>query len=105
MPTSITATSTGASAKTANAIAVSTSKNDSAAGWRSSTSGRTAASRRRPPRTARRSGSPSTLIRSRIETRCGLVNSPVRSPRARSRVSIIRAVEVLPLVPVMWMTG
>ena len=45
------------------------------------------------------------LIRSRIEDRCGLVNSPVRSPRARSSVSIIRAVEVLPLVPVMWMTG
>ena len=34
--------------------------------------------------------------------RCGLVNRPVRSPRARSSVSIMRAVEVLPLVPVMW---
>ena len=44
-------------------------------------------------------------IRSRTEVRCGLVNSPVRRPRARSSDSIIRAVEVLPLVPVMWITG
>ena len=37
-PTSITATSTGASANAANIMPVSTSKNDSAAGCRSSTS-------------------------------------------------------------------
>ena len=51
------------------------------------------------------SGTPSTQIRSCIDDRCGLVNRPVRRPRARSSVSVIRAVEVLPLVPVMWMTG
>ena len=37
MPTSITATSTGASAKTAKAMPVSTSKNDNGTGWLSST--------------------------------------------------------------------
>ena len=49
--------------------------------------------------------SPSRLIRSVIRSTCGLVNRPVRSSSARSRVSIIRDVEVLPLVPVRWMTG
>ena len=38
MPTSIIATSTGASANAANAIAVSTSKNDIRTWWRPSTS-------------------------------------------------------------------
>ena len=33
------------------------------------------------------------------------MNRPVRSPRPRSSASVIRAVDVLPLVPVMWMTG
>ncbi len=51
------------------------------------------------------SGSPSMQIRSRMEVRCGLVNRPVRRPRARSSRSVIRAVDVLPLVPVRWMTG
>ena len=50
----------------------------------------------------RSTGSPSSAIRSRDRVRCGLVNRPVRSPSARSSVSIIRAVEVLPLVPVRW---
>ena len=45
------------------------------------------------------------LIRSRIVCRCGLVYRPVRSPWARSSESIIRAVDVLPLVPVMWIDG
>ncbi len=44
-------------------------------------------------------------IRSRIDDRCGLVYRPVRRPRVRSSVSVIRAVEVLPLVPVTWITG
>ena len=44
-------------------------------------------------------------IRSVIDSTCGLVNRPVRSPVARIRVSIIREVLVLPLVPVRWMTG
>ncbi len=51
------------------------------------------------------SGSPSTQIRSRIDTRCGEVNRPVRRPRSRSSVSIIRVVDVLPLVPVTCTTG
>ena len=51
------------------------------------------------------SGSPSTEIRSDIRSTCGLVNRPVRRSWARSRVSIIREVEVLPLVPVRWITG
>ena len=50
-------------------------------------------------------GSPSTTIRSVIDSRWGLVNRPVRSPSARTRASIIRAVEVLPLVPVRCTTG
>ena len=45
------------------------------------------------------------VIRSRIDTRCGEVNRPVRSPRSRSSVSIIRVVDVLPLVPVTCTTG
>ena len=51
------------------------------------------------------SGSPSMEIRSLIRSTWGLVNRPVRRSRARSRVSIIRDVEVLPLVPVRWITG
>ena len=50
-------------------------------------------------------GSPSIMIRSVKRTRCGLVNSPVRRPCARSRLSIMRLVDVLPFVPVMWMTA
>ena len=42
------------------------------------------------------------LIRSLIFSTCGLVKRPVRSWKARSRLSIIRAVDVLPLVPVRW---
>ena len=44
-------------------------------------------------------------IRSPIRSTWGLVKRPVRSSVARSRVSIIREVDVLPLVPVRWMTG
>ena len=50
-------------------------------------------------------GSPSRLIRSVIDSRCGLVNRPTRSPMVATRVSTMRAVEVLPFVPVRWMTG
>ncbi len=46
------------------------------------------------------SGSPSTLMRSLIFSRCGEVKRPVRRSRARSSSSIIRLVLVLPLVPV-----
>ena len=50
-------------------------------------------------------GRPSTAIRSVTDSRCGLVKRPVRRSKARSRASTMRAVEVLPLVPVIWMTG
>ncbi len=50
-------------------------------------------------------GSPSKAMRSRMSCRCGLVKRPVRRPNSRSSRSVIRAVEVLPFVPVMWMTG
>ena len=45
------------------------------------------------------------LIRSVIDSTCGLVNRPVRRPRARTRPSTIRAVLVLPLVPVRCTTS
>ena len=51
------------------------------------------------------SGSPSMEIRSVIRSTCGLVKRPVRRSSARSRVSTIREVEVLPLVPVRWIAG
>ena len=52
-----------------------------------------------------RSAAPSRLIRSVDDCTCGLVNRPVRRPNARSSDSIMRAVDVLPLVPVMWIDG
>ena len=33
------------------------------------------------------------------------MNRPVRSPNSRSSASIMRVVEVLPLVPATWITG
>src|SRR4051812_3395205 len=51
------------------------------------------------------SGVPSSAIRSVTLCRCGDVYRPVRSPTSRSSASIIRAVVVLPLVPVKWMEG
>ena len=105
-PTSMIATSTGASAKTANAIPVITSKNDSGCSCSLSTTSRYG-SISAYVSTNRSSliGSPFSVIRSRTDSRCGLVNRPVRRPASRSRESIIRAVEVLPLVPVRCTTG
>ena len=45
-------------------------------------------------------GSPSIWIRSRTLVRCGDVKRPVRRPSERTSDSAMRAVEVLPLVPV-----
>ncbi len=105
-PTSTTATSTGASAKAAYAIATTVSKNDSGNGWeRSTRSMYGATSLKAVTNCSSVSCSPSRLIRSVIRSTCGLVNRPVRRSSVRSRVSIIREVEVLPLVPVRWMTG
>ena len=106
MPTSTTATSTGASAKAAKAIPTTVSKKDSgcAVGVDEVEDGRDVEVGLR--RTASSvSGSPSRQIRSVIDSTCGLVNRPVRRPRARSSASIIREVLVLPLVPVRWTTG
>ncbi len=61
--------------------------------------------RGRAGRTRRSIGSPSSRIRSRRSDRCGEVTSPVCRPKARSSDSIIRAVDVLPFVPVTRMTG
>ena len=106
MPTSTTAASTGASAKAPNAIPTTVSKNDSGCGWSASTSSTYGAtSLKARTNASSSSGSPSMQIRSLIRSTCGLVNRPVRRLSARSRVSIIRDVEVLPLVPVRWITG
>ncbi len=50
-------------------------------------------------------GWPSREMRSRTSSRCGLVKRPVFMPKAVSSESIMRDVEVLPLVPVMWIDG
>ena len=75
-PTSTTATSTGASANAANAIAVMISKNVQATPsiWRSSTTATYGSSS--PHTSSKRSseiGSPSMVMRSVSEVRCGLV--------------------------------
>src|SRR5215475_9409601 len=44
-------------------------------------------------------------MRSRTVSRCGLVYRPVRNPCARNNESIMRAADVLPLVPVMCTDG
>ncbi len=105
MPTSITATSTGASENATNATAVSSSKKVSgsspapvSSASTSSTNGAT--SSHASATAASAMGSPSIMIRSVNRSRCGLVNSPVRSPWARTRLSMMRLVDVLPLVPV-----
>ena len=45
------------------------------------------------------------LMRSVTRVRCGLVYRPVRRSWANRPHSIMRAVDVLPLVPVIWMMG
>src|SRR2546423_1051935 len=50
-------------------------------------------------------GAPSMAIRSVTSCRCGLVNRPTRRPIRVSRASIMRAVEVLPVVPGICTTG
>src|SRR6266480_4751353 len=45
------------------------------------------------------------VMRSRTVSRCGLVYRPVRRPWARRSASTIRAVDVLPFVPVRWIDG
>ena len=77
MPTSTTAASTGASAKAAYAIPTTVSKNDS--GWSCSSSTRWvygATSLNARTNASSSIGSPSRLIRSVIDSRCGLVNRP-----------------------------
>ena len=50
-------------------------------------------------------GSALRARRSLTRSRCGLVYVPTVRPWAISRRVIIWAVEPLPLVPVMWITG
>ena len=50
-------------------------------------------------------GSPLREMRSVTCSRCGLVYVPTDIWWADSSAVIIRAVEPLPFVPVMWMTG
>ena len=49
-------------------------------------------------------GTGDRAVRSRIECRCGGCR-PVLRPISRSSGSMIRVIDVLPLVPVRWMTG
>ena len=50
-------------------------------------------------------GSSFHAMRSLTRSRSGLVYVPTERPRAASSAVIMRAVEPLPLVPVMWITG
>ncbi len=103
-PVSTTATSTGVSAKAANAMSVSTSKKLSRGSPRSAarsstivTTGSTSSQAR--TKAACVMGSPSIEMRSVMSTRCGLVNRPVRRSCSRTSRSTMRAVDVFPLVP------
>ena len=105
MPTSSTSTSIGASANATNASTVSSSKNVSGASSGSASSASTkstngAISSHASAIAASATGSPSIMMRSVKRSRCGLVNRPVRRPCARTRLSMMRLVEVLPFVPV-----
>ena len=101
-PTSITATSTATSANQRNAAAVHASKYV----------GRTPVSPSRSATAAICSASSSSSMgsalrvnRSLIRSRCGLVYVPTVRPWATSSRVTICAVDPLPLVPVMWITG
>ena len=105
IPTSITATSTGASAKATKASTVSSSKkvrgaSPAAASSASTRSTNGEISSQASATSPSSIGSPSIMTRSVNRSRCGLVNRPVRRPWARTIDSTIRAVDVLPLVPV-----
>ena len=50
-------------------------------------------------------GLPSIEMRSTADCRCGLVVRPVRRLNAVSSASTMRATDVLPLVPAMWIDG
>src|SRR5206468_4622193 len=44
-------------------------------------------------------------MRSLISSRCGLVYTPTDSPDASRSADVMRATEVLPFVPVRWISG
>ena len=105
IPTSSTRTSIGASANATKARTVSSSKKVSGASSAAASSASTKStngeiSSHASATAASETGSPSIMMRSVKRSRWGLVNSPVRRPCARMRLSMIRLVEVLPLVPV-----
>ena len=101
-PTSTTATSTAVSANQRNAAAVHASKYVGRTPIRPSRSATAATCSANDSSSI---GSASRARRSLTRSRCGLVYVPTWSPWANSSRVIICAVEPLPLVPVMWITG
>ena len=101
-PTSITPTSTAVSANHRKAAAVHASKYDGRTPIRPSRSATAAICSANDSSSI---GSPSRAMRSLMRSRWGLVYVPTCRPWAIRRRVIICAVEPLPLVPVMWMTG
>ena len=86
---------------------VSTSKKVMRCGIRASTSPTNGAisSHSSPKRSSLDRATPSRVMRSVTESRWGLVYRPGRSPKPCSRASTIRAVLLLPFVPVRWIDG
>jgi hypothetical protein len=110
MPTSMTATSTVASAKQAKASTVMLSKKVSRGRPSASSAASVISMYGRMSSQLRASaslliGAPSITMRSLKRTRCGLVNRPTRRPYACRMLAAMRLVEVLPFVPVTWMIG
>ena len=107
MPTSTTATSTGASANAAYAIPTTVSKNDS--GWAGVLVDQVRDARdvvvgREELLLGQRLAVQRDPLGHRLDVRAGEPAGAQPESRA-TRVSIIRAVLVLPLVPVRWITG
>src|SRR5712692_884556 len=50
-------------------------------------------------------GSPFQTMRSFTRSRCGLVYEPTESPEVSNSAAVMRATDVLPFVPVRWITG
>ena len=101
-PTSTTATSTAVSANHRNAAAVHVSKYD---GRTPTSPSRSAIAATCSANVSSSIDSPSRARRSLTRSRCGLVYVPTCSPWAISSRVIIWAVDPLPFVPVMWITG
>ena len=101
-PTSTTATSTASSANQVRAAAVSSSKRVGGSSIRLSMRDSVSS---RSVNVSSSIGSPLRARRSLTRDRLGLVYVPTCRPRAASSEVTMAAVEPLPLVPVMWITG